>query len=103
MTIQPLAFRDPTSSTFQITPAVRRLIERYFLALAAISLWGAQPRRLAAMDDIQHRNNRPGSSLSRGSVPAPGGIFDPLFSGIWAHAAGISAAICRQPSLRRHL
>ena len=102
MTTQPLAFRYP-SSTFQITSAVRRLIDRYFLALAAISRWAAQPRRLAAVDDVQHRNNHRGSSLSRGSFTAPGGIFDPLFSGISAHAAGISAAICHQPSLRRYL
>jgi hypothetical protein len=33
MTIQPLTFRDPTSSTFRITPAVRRLIERYFFGV----------------------------------------------------------------------
>ena len=102
MTTQPLAFRYP-SSTFQITPAVRRLIDRYFLALTAINRGGTQPRRLAAMDEIEHRDNHPGSSPSRGSFTAPGGIFDPLFSGISAHAAGISAAICRQPSLRRHL
>jgi hypothetical protein len=102
MTTQPLAFRYPYS-TFQITPTVRRLIDQYSLALAAISRWAAQPRRLAAMDDIQHRNNHRGSSRSQGSFTAPGGIFDPLFNGISAHAAGISAAICRQPSLRRHL
>ena len=102
MTAQPLAFRYP-SWAFQITPAVRRVIDRYFLASAAVSRWGAQPGRLVAMDDIQHRDNHPGSSLSRGSFAAPGGIFDPLFSGISAHAAGISAAICHQPFLRRRL
>jgi hypothetical protein len=32
---------------------------------------------------------------------APGGIFDPLFTGISANAAGIHAAICRHPHLRR--
>src|SRR5262245_8185733 len=51
MTAQPLAFRYP-SWTFQITPAVRRVIDRYFLASAGVSRWGAQPGRLVAMDDI---------------------------------------------------
>jgi hypothetical protein len=32
---------------------------------------------------------------------SPGGIFDPLFSGLSAHAAGINAAICHHPYLRR--
>jgi hypothetical protein len=107
MTTQPLAVRYAPSWTLQAdTAALRALNARYLAALAMVSRWGRQPRRLATTDD-RYRDDHRFSRLSGGSFRqidyAPGGIFDPLFTGISADAAGLNAAICRKPYLRRKL
>jgi hypothetical protein len=105
MTTQSHAFRCAPAWTFQAnTAGLRGLNARYLAGLAMVSRWGRQPRSLATTDD-RYRDDHRFSRLSGGSFRqidyAPGGIFDPLFIGISADAAGINAVICRQPYLRR--
>ena len=84
MTAQPLTLR----STFQVDTAA---LGRYLAGLAAMIRWARPDNRSLS-----------GRSFRRIDY-APGGIFDPLFDGISANAAGINAAICRHPYLRRSL
>ena len=88
MTAQPLTLR----STFQVDTAA---LGRYLAGLAAMIRRWARP-------DNHGCSSLSGSSLCR-IDHAPGGIFDPLFTGISANAAGIHAAVCRHPHLRRSL
>ena len=105
MTAEPLTLRFtcPADAT-----ALWRASARYLAGVATTTRWARQLlRNLAATDNIHHRNNHRCSSLSGRSSRwighAPGGIFDPLFAGISANAAGINAAICRHPHLQRSL
>ena len=104
MTAQPLTLRFSQTDTTALGPASTR----YLAGLAAMIRWACQLlRSLAATDNIHHCDNHGCSSLSGSSLcridHAPGGIFDPLFTGISANAAGIHAAVCRHPHLRRSL
>jgi hypothetical protein len=107
MTAQPLALRYVTSFTCRAgATALGGASARYLAGVATMTRWARQLlRSLAATDNIHPRNNHQCSSLSGRSFgridQAPGGIFDPLFTGISANAAGIHAAICRHPHLRR--
>ena len=109
MTAQPLALRYVTSFTCRVgATALGGASARYLAGLAAMTRWARQLlRSLAATDNIHHCDNHGCSSLSGSSLcridHAPGGIFDPLFTGISANAAGIHAAVCRHPHLRRSL
>jgi hypothetical protein len=103
MTAQPLALRYVTSFTCRVgATALGRASARYLAGSAAMTRWARQLlRSLAATDNIHHGDNhgcssRSGSSLRR-IDQAPGGIFDPLFTGISANAAGINAAVCDGP------
>jgi hypothetical protein len=105
MTAQPLALRDVTSITCRVgATALRRASARYLVKLAVMTRRANQLRSLA---NIHHPDNYVCTSLSERSFRridhAPGGIFDPLFTGISADAAGINAAICRHPHLQRSL
>jgi hypothetical protein len=113
--------RRPANDRTTSRPSVRHLIHlpsrrhgsggasaRYLAGLATMTRWARQLlRSLAATDNIHHSDNHGCTSLSGRSLRridhAPGGIFDPLFTGISANAAGINAAICRYPHLRRSL
>ena len=88
MTAQPLTLR----STFQVDTAA---LGRYLAGLAAMIRRWARPDNHAC-------TSLSGRSFRRIDY-APGGIFDPLFTGISANAAGINAAISRHPHLRRSL
>ena len=108
MTAQPLALRYVTFFTCRFgATALGRASARYLAGVATTTRWARQLlRNLAATDNIHHSDNHGCTSLSGRSFRighAPGGIFDPLFTGISAHAAGINAAICRHPHLRRPL
>jgi len=109
MTVQPLALRHVTFFTCRFgATALGRASARYLAGVATTTRWARQLlRNLAATDNIHHRDNRGYTSLSGRSLRridyAPGGIFDPLFTGILANAAGINAAICRHPHLQRSL
>src|SRR5262249_54291330 len=106
MTAQPLALRYVTFFTCRLgATALRGASARYLAGLAAMTRWARQLlRSLAATDNIHHSDNHGCTSLSGRSLRridhAPGGIFDPLFTGISANAAGINAAISH---LRRSL
>ena len=107
MTAQPLALRYVTSFTFQASATtLGGASARYLAGIATMTRWARQLlRSLAATDNIHHSDNHGCTSLSGSSFRridhAPGGIFDPLFTGISANAAGINAAICRHPHLQR--
>ena len=103
MTAQPLTLRFTCQAG---TTALGRASARYLAGLAAMTRWARQLlRSLTATDNIHHRDNHGCTSLSGRSFRridhAPGGSFDPLFTGISANSAGINAAICRHPHLRR--
>jgi hypothetical protein len=108
MTAQPLALRYVTSFTCRAgAAALGGATARYLAGVATMTRWARQLlRSLAATDNIHHRDNHqcssPSGRSSRRIDHAPGGIFDPLFTGI-ANATGINAAICRHPQLRRSL
>ena len=87
MTTQPLTLRFSQTDTTALGPASTR----YLAGLAAMIRWARPDNRSLS-----------GRSFRRIDY-APGGIFDPLFTGISANAAGINAAICRHPHLRRSL
>ena len=89
MTAQPLTLRFTCQAD---TTALGRASARYLAGLAAMIRW--------ARPDNHVCTSLPGRSFRRIDY-APGGIFDPLFTGISANAAGINAAICRHPYLRR--
>jgi hypothetical protein len=88
MTAEPLTLRFTCPAD---TTALWRASARYLAGLAAMIRW-ARPDNTSLS----------GRSFRRIDY-APGGIFDPLFTGISANAAGINAAICRHPYLRRSL
>jgi hypothetical protein len=97
MTAQPLTLRFSQTDTTALGPASTR----YLAGLAAMIRWACHLlRSLAATDNPD--NHLSGRSFRRIDY-APGGIFDPLFTGISANAAGINAAFCRHPRLRRSL
>jgi hypothetical protein len=107
MTAQSLALRYVTSFTCRVGDTGSWGASARYLA-AAMTRWARQLlRSLAATDDIHHSDNHGCTSLSGRSLRridhAPGGIFDPLFTGISSNAAGINAAICRHPHLQRSL
>jgi hypothetical protein len=88
MTAEPLTLRFTCPAD---TTALGRASARYLAGLAAmIRRWAPDNTSLS------------GRSFRRIDY-APGGIFDPLFAGISAYAAGINAAISRHPYLRRSL
>ena len=100
MTAQPLALRYVTSFTCRVgARALGGASARYLAGLAAMTRWARQLRSLAATDNIYHRDNHGCMSLSGRSFRridhAPGGSFDPLFTGISANSAGINAAATR--------
>ena len=88
MTAQPLTLRFTCQAG---TTALGRASARYLAGLAAMIRW-ARPDNTTLS----------GRSFRRIDY-ALGGIFDPLFTGISANAAGINAAISRHPYLRRSL
>jgi hypothetical protein len=76
--------------------AFRYLAVRVQAGLAAISRRQSGLRDHALAGDVRNRElqqTRPPGALPRG-------LFDPLFSGLSADAAGIDAAICRRTRLR---
>ena len=87
MTAQPLTLRFTCQAG---TTALGRASARYLARLAAMFRWAPDNTSLS------------GRSFRRIDY-ALGGIFDPLFTGISANAAGINAAISRHPYLRRSL
>jgi hypothetical protein len=88
MFAEPLPLRFPCPADIS---ALGRASARYLAGLAAMIRW-ARPDNASLS----------GRSFRRIDY-APGGIFDPLFAGISANAAGINAAICRHPFLRPSL
>ena len=88
MITEPLPLRFPCPADLS---ALGRASARYLAGLAAMIRWARPDNRSLS-----------GRSFRRIDY-APGGIFDPLFDGISANAAGINAAICRHPYLRRSL
>jgi hypothetical protein len=107
MTAQPLALRYVTAFTCRVgATALGGASARYLAGVATMTRWARQLLgSLAATDNIHHPENHQCLSLSGRSFGridhAPGGIFDPLFTGISANAAGINGAICRHPHLQR--
>ena len=87
MIAKPLPLRFPCPADIS---ALGRASARYLAGLAAMFRWAPDNTSLS------------GRSFRRIDY-APGGIFDPLFTGISANAAGMNAAISRHPYLRRSL
>ena len=87
MIAKPLPLRFPCPADIS---ALGRASARYLAGLAAMFRWAPDNTSLS------------GRSFRRIDY-ALGGIFDPLFTGISANAAGINAAISRHPYLRRSL
>src|SRR6266853_6939657 len=77
--------------------AFRYLAARVQAGFAAISRRRSGLRDDALADDVRGREL---GQMSRQSGALPRGLFDPLFAGLSAHAAGIDAAICRRTRLR---
>jgi hypothetical protein len=73
--------------------ALQYLAARVEAGFAAMSRRQSGLREHALVDDDRNRELQ---QISRQYGASPRGLFDPLFSGLSADAAGIDAAICRR-------
>jgi hypothetical protein len=78
--------------------AFQYLAARVQAGFAAMSRRQSGLRGHALVDDDCNRELQ---QISRQYGASPRGLFDPLFSGLSADAAGIDAAICRRLTLLR--
>jgi hypothetical protein len=79
--------------TTRRSAAFEYLTARVEAGFAAMSRRQSGLRKHALVDDDRNRELQ---QISRQYRASPRGLFDPLFSGLSADAAGIDAAICRR-------
>jgi hypothetical protein len=77
--------------------AFQYLAARVQAGFATMSRRQSGLREHPLVDDVRNRELQ---QMLRQSGASPRGLFDPLFSGLSADAAGIDAAICRRTHLR---
>jgi hypothetical protein len=84
-------------TTLAHTQITARTAGRVQAGFAAMSRRQSGLREHPLVDDVRDRELQ---QMLRQSGASPRGLFDPLFSGLSADAAGIDAAICRRMPLR---
>jgi hypothetical protein len=89
-----LTVPQQASATFApVAAAVQHLAARLHAGFTAMSRRQSARPEVAAFNEVRARELH---RLSRQSATSRGGLFDPLYAGLSAHAAHLDAGICRQ-------